>query len=98
MMPAVSEYDLVSKTRLPAIRVAVVAAVLCVGLSACGRKGPLEPPPGAAETAKPDRLSEQAETSTPGVRTLAPSISPIGNRRGKPIKAPDEPFILDRIL
>ncbi len=98
MMPDNSELDLVSKTTLPVVRVAVVAAVLCLGLSACGRKGPLEPPPGAAETAKPDRLSEKAESSTPGVRTLAPRISPVGSRRGKPITAPDEPFILDSIL
>jgi predicted small lipoprotein YifL len=98
MMPPVSEFDPVPKTTSPAVRLALVAAVLCLGLAACGRKGPLEPPPGAAEQAKPDNLSEKAETSTPGVKTLAPSISPVGSRRGKPITAPAETFILDPIL
>ena len=34
----------------PVARVAVLAALLALGLtlSACGRKGPLDPPPGAA--------------------------------------------------
>ena len=39
-----------SRSSRPFARVAVVAALLALGLtlSACGRKGPLDPPPGAA--------------------------------------------------
>ena len=39
-----------SRLSCPVARVAVVAALLALGLtlSACGRKGPLDPPPGAA--------------------------------------------------
>lgn len=38
-----------SRSSRPFARVAVVAALLALGLtlSACGRKGPLDPPPGA---------------------------------------------------
>jgi len=40
----------VSRLSCPVARVAVVAALFALGLtlSACGRKGPLDPPPGAA--------------------------------------------------
>jgi len=98
MMSAGPEFHLVRMTPSAALRLALVVAVLGLGLAACGRKGPLEPPPGAATEAKPDTLSEKAETSTPGVKTLAPSISPVGSRRGKPITAPDEKFVLDPLL
>ena len=39
-----------SRLSRPVARVAVVAALFALGLtlSACGRKGPLDPPPGAA--------------------------------------------------
>ena len=74
-----------------------LSAVMLVSLGACGRKGPLEPPPGAVD-AKPDPLA----VDDPNARTIAPSISPVasGNQKakGKPITAPKEPFILDPIL
>lgn len=78
----------------------VLGAVLLVSLGACGRKGPLEPPPGAVN-AKPDPL-EQPDADPNAARTIAPSISPVasGNQKakGKPITAPKEPFILDPLL
>ncbi|PSC04972.1 hypothetical protein SLNSH_11030 [Alsobacter soli] len=77
-----------------------LSAVLLVSLGACGRKGPLEPPPGAV-AAKPDPLA-QPEDDPNAARTIAPSISPVASgsqkAKGKPIKAPKEPFILDPIL
>ncbi|MHB2169456.1 LPS translocon maturation chaperone LptM [Alsobacter sp. R-9] len=81
-----------------AARIVVVALLLGAALSACGRKGPLEPPPGAAGEAKPDPLSQQNESATPGVKTLVPTVTPVGSRRGKPITPPKDDFILDPIL
>src|SRR5690349_20445517 len=86
-------------------RVLLLGAVLALSLSACGRKGPLEPPPGSAAVAKPDPMADKAETDDEEgyrVKTLTPSISPVtgkGSRgRGKPITAPKDSFILDPIL
>ena len=83
------------------LRLALVATVLALTLAGCGRKGPLEPPPGAV-AAKPDPLADPDEAATPGPTTLAPTIAPVTGRsskgRGKPISAPSDPFILDPIL
>ena len=68
-------------SRLPVLRVAVLAALLALGLSACGRKGPLEAPP--ASLAGPQQSA--IETDAEG-RPLAPP----GERRRLPID-----FLLD---
>ena len=87
-----------SVPRLSIVRVLAVSALVVLSLSACGRKGPLEPPPGAVD-AKADKLSEQNESANPTVKTLVPSISPVGSgRKGKPITAPKDSFVLDPIL
>lgn len=86
------------KPSLSVIRVVALSAVLALSLAACGRKGPLEPPPGAVDP-KADKLSERNESANPTVKTLVPSISPVGSgRKGKPITAPKDSFILDAIL
>jgi len=83
------------------LRLALVATVLALTLAGCGRKGPLEPPPGAV-AAKPDPLAAPETQALPGQSTLTPTISPVSGAssrgRGKPISAPNEPFILDPIL
>ena len=87
----------VSSPSVPSLSIVRVLAVV-LSLSACGRKGPLEPPPGAVD-AKADKLSEQNESANPTVKTLVPSISPVGSgRKGKPITAPKDSFVLDPIL
>ena len=89
-----------SNSSLSSRSVALALSVLLLAsLGACGRKGALEPPPGAV-AAKPDPLGQiDPETDQ---RTIAPSISPVASGRqkakGKPITAPKEPFILDPIL
>ena len=68
-------------SRLPVLRVAVLAALLALGLSACGRKGPLEAPP--ASLAGPQQSA--IETDAEG-RPLAP----LGEKKRLPID-----FLLD---
>ena len=63
------------------LRVAVLAALLAPGLSACGRKGPLDPPP--ASLAGPQQSA--IETDAEG-RPLAPP----GEKKRLPID-----FLLD---
>jgi predicted small lipoprotein YifL len=64
----------------------VVAAVLALALSACGRKGdPLPPPDPNAPPPKGD-----ANSSSPGGGFSRPS--------NPPIERPDKPFLLDPLL
>jgi predicted small lipoprotein YifL len=66
--------------------VALGAALLMLAFSAtaCGKRGPLEPPPDPAKTAKADRAAaEDAE---------------VIEERREEVKEPHEPFILDALL
>ena len=48
--------------RHPFVRLAMIAALFgTLGLAACGRKGPLDPPPGAS-------LAQDPQPSAPGLR------------------------------
>ena len=70
------------------------ALVLALALGACGRRGPLEPPPGSVEAQQ-----QQAEES--GQELSNVTIQPIGkgaSRKVPPIRAPKQPFILDPLL
>ncbi len=56
----------------PFLRLAFAAALAAsLGLAACGRKGPLDPPPGAP-------LSGEAQPSTTGL--MATPVTPIGGQ------------------
>lgn len=66
-----------SRSALPVLLLALV-----VGLSACGRKGGLEPPGGVPET-----------TAVPTVFGTSPAVPP----PAAPAK-PDKPFVLDAII
>jgi predicted small lipoprotein YifL len=76
--------------------VGVVVAAICLSASACGRKGPLDPPPGAAQYSQP--------APTPaGSAGLAPADGQVGvDRDGKAIAPPPskqrQPFILDWLV
>jgi predicted small lipoprotein YifL len=100
----------IEETDLPEFRrplrglaiVATLAAVLAV--AGCGRKGPLDPPPGASIAGEPAPQS--------GGGLLTPMASPIGSGSrgsaaepaigpdGRPLapKGPDRPFVLDGLL
>jgi predicted small lipoprotein YifL len=73
----------------------IVAAAALTLLAACGRRGALEAPPGAATLpTNTSAVDEQAQGETPV------TVSPVGksNSRSAPITAPQRPFILDSIL
>ncbi|WP_372421971.1 LPS translocon maturation chaperone LptM [Salinarimonas chemoclinalis] len=68
----------------------VVAAALA--LSACGRRGALEPPPGAG----PAPLAEEARVPADPLTGI-----PVGGPRQPetvPVEQPDRPFFLDFLL
>lgn len=76
-------------SRLTFSRAVLVAGLLVLGLSACGRRGALEPPPDASAPQVEQQASDQ---------TLP---SPVGTPRSKASRGytvPDKPFILDPLL
>lgn len=83
--------ELLMSPSLSLVRIALVAGALVLSLSACGRRGALEPPPdGSAPQTQPQGAADQA--------TLP---SPVGTPRSKPNRGytiPREPFILDPLL
>ncbi|MBF9235700.1 LPS translocon maturation chaperone LptM [Microvirga alba] len=75
-------------------RVALIAGLVILSLSACGRRGALEPPPdpSAPQTQQTVSEDETDESTLP---------SPVGTPRKKinrSYKIPDKPFILDPLL
>lgn len=57
----------------PFLRLALIGALVAsLGLAACGRKGPLDPPPAASVTGEP-------QPSTPA-SAISPMTSPIGGQ------------------
>ncbi|MDJ1159566.1 lipoprotein [Chelatococcus sp. SYSU_G07232] len=74
----------------PYVRLALVAAGLSLLVAACGRRGPLEPPP--------DPSAPKEEKAEPGGGSMTPS--PIGTPKKQPraTSVPNEPFILDPLL
>ena len=63
-----------------------LAAALALLVAACGRYGPLEPPPDPNAPPKP----ADSNSASPAGVFAKPSIPPI--------KAPDQPFFLDFLL
>jgi predicted small lipoprotein YifL len=75
---------------LPVPRLLFVAGlILCV--SACGRRGALEPPP------DPSAPSQESAQPTPGALP-SPVATPGRSSRQAPFVRPKEPFILDPLL
>jgi predicted small lipoprotein YifL len=75
-------------------RAVLIAGLLALGLSACGRRGALEPPP------DPSVAQAQQGTASEG-SGQATLPSPVGTPRSKPSRGytiPDKPFILDPLL
>ncbi len=73
-----------------AVRVLTFSALGALALSACGRIGPLEPPPEATAQAKP-AMPKPNDVSG---ETLNPQMKP----KITPITPPNRPFFLDFLL
>jgi len=76
----------------PRRRAAALAALVALGLAACGRYGPLEPPPDASAAAKP------AAPASASPATSADALNPQVKPKIPPITPPNQPFILDPLL
>lgn len=77
-------------------RTVLVVGLLGLALAACGRRGPLEPPPNAKNAIElPDQQTGAVENTF-----NATEASPLGKpaKRNKPIEIPEKPFVLDPLL
>jgi predicted small lipoprotein YifL len=93
--PAIRSRRLPARTAFfpaPRRRAAALAALLALGLAACGRYGPLEPPPDAGAAAKPALATPAANATT------ADALNPQLKQKIPPIVPPNQPFILDPLL
>ena len=77
-------------------RIAAVAAIAAtLGLSACGRKGPLDMPPGAAQ-----HSAQPAPEGYPvsGAAEPQPGLGRDGKALAPPPRGDNRPFILDWLV
>lgn len=81
----------------PFSRLALIGALAAsIGLAACGRKGPLDPPPGAS-------LANETQPAAAPVGASDPLVAPIGQTRentGAPRATPNsnKRIFLDNLL
>lgn len=82
----------------PFLRLALIGvAVASLTLAGCGRKGPLDPPPGAS-------LASEPQPNAPPVGASDPLVAPVGqvreNTSGQPQAAPgpNKRIFLDNLL
>ncbi|CAN7548501.1 lipoprotein [Bosea sp. LjRoot90] len=81
--------------RLKLGRTLLVVGLLGLALAACGRRGPLEPPPNAKNAVDlPDKQTGAVEN------TFATDASPLGKppKTNKAITIPESSFVLDPLL
>ena len=65
------------------MRILIIVLATSLALTACGRRGALQPPPGAS-VAQPQ--------GSPG------SAATAGTKKGTAEEKPDPPFVLDRLI
>jgi predicted small lipoprotein YifL len=95
MLPLTRGVPILNRFRdRPFLRMALLGlAVASLGLAACGRKGPLDPPPAASVTGEPQAGAPAGSPS--------PSISPFGNQAASTPQTPAAPnkrIFLDNLL
>jgi predicted small lipoprotein YifL len=78
----------------------LVVAAIGLAVSACGRRGALEPPPGAANAQPGATNSAAPQRTADDEDNEALNPSPVGQAKKRPraIVIPKEPFILDPLL
>lgn len=84
---------------LPVVRVLLIAGLLVLGVSGCGRRGALEPPPDPSVAEAQRRQTAEAlneEEAGPVIASPVGTPRPAQAKRGYAI--PKEPFILDPLL
>lgn len=84
------------------LQAAVLGVALVLALSACGRRGPLEAPPGGKTfPGHPEEIAQPDESDGATVERRDQGItSPLGRSQSRrtPIERPKTPFILDPLL
>jgi len=71
--------------RFKTVALSAAFIVLAIGVTACGKRGPLEPPPKAEKTAAADS-------------TAAAEDAEVIEERKDDVEEPHKPFILDVLL
>jgi predicted small lipoprotein YifL len=90
-------FPFVPHSRLKLGRAVLVAGLLGLALSACGRKGPLEAPPNAANAIDlPDDQIGAVENRVPTETTTSPIAKPPKTNRA--VTIPNKSFVLDPLL
>jgi predicted small lipoprotein YifL len=88
----------VSQSDRPFLRIALIGALIAsLGLSACGRKGPLDPPPAASYTGQQPAPSAQQSATMNSNVTAKPLLGPDG-RVLLPAGTPKKQIPLDVLL
>ena len=85
-------------SRLKLGRTLLVVGLLAVALGACGRKGPLEPPPTATNAIDlPDnQIGAQSSTDMSAYGSTSVLAKPA--KANKAITVPEKPFLLDPLM
>jgi predicted small lipoprotein YifL len=92
------------KRTLPNLAAIVFAAAIALSLTSCGRRGPLEPPPGASISNAPltGTPGEYEAPATPGElagqNTAAASNAKAPTAAKQPPRRAPRPFLLDPLL
>jgi len=84
------EFGPVSASTLP-LKALLLGLGLAMSLAGCGAKGPLEPPPSAAEQPKSEVKADE------GMGDI-PTIGQAKKKSAKPTETPKQPFFLDFLL
>jgi predicted small lipoprotein YifL len=72
--------------------IAVIGALgAALALSGCGRKGPLDPPPGAAAVSQPAQPATAGSVFSPIAPQEAPASPPVFDARGRPVAPANAP-------
>ena len=80
-------------------RFAAIGVLLAaLGLSACGRKGPLDPPPSAAVPGQSSLQPDPVDPTQPGRPAPLVGVTADGKAVAPPPTGRRQPFILDRLV